>query len=65
MEDAEHKRLGALLAAHKSKKAHEEYLRHAERAALAGRRADGAHAAIKRHPKVKSTESYDLAHEEF
>jgi len=63
--ESDHARLGAVLAAHKSKKAHDAFLRHAERAALAGRRPDGERAAIKRHVKVRTTESYDLAHEEY
>jgi hypothetical protein len=64
-ESGEHAKLAALLAAHKSKKAHDAHLRHAERAELAGRRPDGAREAMARHPKVKMTEGNSLAHTEY
>lgn len=65
MESSEHRRLGALLAAHKSKKAHDAYLRQAAAAELAKRRPGGGAKMIKRHPKVKATDGYDLGHLEF
>jgi hypothetical protein len=60
--DKSAKKLGALLAAHKSKKAHEEHLRQQERAAMSKARPNGAKMAMKRNSKCKMKHGDDMNH---
>lgn len=63
--EADQKRLAALLAAHKNKEAHDAYLRHQERATLAGRRNGAVQELVKRHPNCKMTADSAMAHLEY